>query len=154
MGAPPDAVTAADAGDSDTTFATGMLAGLGLRELRSESSACPVKPKVTADRHGADRRHGAGAADMLNGQLGDIDKLIMLSKLQAQQGHLPVLLECLALLPVRRLPDHCPAHSPLSPPAPMFALAAAQPQWDQPLWRRLPARPSPAVASSRCFSNK
>ena len=71
----------AGAGDSDTTFATGMLRRP--RPPRTQPSPRPLRKGQSRSRPAWRPIAGMmpGAADMLNGQLGDIDKLIMLSKL-------------------------------------------------------------------------
>lgn len=66
------------------TFATGMLAGLGLREM---SQLLGLSKKGKAQQPGGGME--LPAADQLAGQLGDIDKLIILSRLMGQSGAAP-----------------------------------------------------------------
>ena len=136
MAAPPMPAPPAGGGDSDTTFATGMLAGLGLRELSQVLGLSRKGQKNQQAGMAPMAGMMPGAADMLNGQLGDIDKLIMLSKLQAQQGPPagPAGMPGAASGPPP--PGPMPGPSPLSSPAPMSALAAAGP----------PAGPAPMAA--------
>ena len=127
MGAPPMPSPPAGAGDSDTTFATGMLAGLGLRELSQVLGLSRKGQKSQQAGMAPIAGMMPGAADMLNGQLGDIDKLIMLSKLQAQQGPPAGPAGMPGAAPGPPPPGPLPGPSPLNSPAPMSALAAAQP---------------------------
>ena len=127
MGAPPMPSPPTGAGDSDTTFATGMLAGLGLRELSQVLGLSRKGQKSQQTGMAPIAGMVPGAADMLNGQLGDIDKLIMLSKLQAQQGPPAGPAGMPGAAPGPPPPGPMPGPSPLNSPAPMSALAAAQP---------------------------
>ena len=63
-------------GDDQSTFATGMLAGLGLRELSQVmglSRRRQQKPQQQAM---------PSAATMLEGNMGDVDRMLLMSKLQ------------------------------------------------------------------------
>jgi hypothetical protein len=118
--------------DNDTTFATGMLAGLGLRELSQVLGLSRRGQKQQQAGMGMLTGQAPGAPDMLAGNLGEIDKLIMLSKLMAQggmpgAGPAPAGPGGMPGAPAPGAPGPVPGPSPLSSPAPASALAAAQP---------------------------
>lgn len=129
MPAPP---AAGDMSGNDTTFATGMLAGLGLRELSQVLGLSRRGQKQQQSGMGLLTGQAPGAPDMLGGQLGEIDKLIMLSKLMASggmpgAGPAPAGPGGMPGAPAPGAPGPVPGPLPLSSPAPASALAAAQP---------------------------
>lgn len=102
---------------SEQSFASGLLAGAGLREIsqvlglsrkRQEKSAGGAMP---------------GAGPMLQGNLGDIDKILLLSRLQAAMGGGP---PAPGLGPGPGMPGPLgpgPMAPPMMPPGPLGPMA-------------------------------
>ena len=66
---------------SEAAFASGMLAGAGLREISQTLG-------LSRKRGGAGKTNGAmpAAATMMGGNLGEVDKLMLLARLQSMAG--------------------------------------------------------------------
>lgn len=65
-------------GEDQNSFVTGMLAGLGMRELSQVLGLSRKRQEKSTAM--------PSAGEMLSGNMGDLDRIMLLSKLQAAQG--------------------------------------------------------------------
>lgn len=93
---------ATQGGDSEASFASGLLAGAGLREIRQVLGI--------GRKDGAKSQAEPPAAQLLQGQMGDVDKLLLLARMgtAGQQAN---------ALPGPGMPPGMPPMGP--PPGPM-----------------------------------
>lgn len=106
---------------SEAAFASGMLAGAGLREISQTLG-------LSRKRGGAGSKPGGGAmpsaATMAQGNLGDLDKVMLLSRLQAMAGGGGPMagppMDPMAAMPgAGAMPPPMPGAGPMGPAGPL-----------------------------------
>lgn len=95
-------------GDSEGSFAAGLLAGAGLREISQTLG-------LSRRREGAKSQAEPPAAQLLQGQMGDVDKLLLLARM-GNAGQQANAIPGPGMPPMGPPPGMMPPGPPMGPP--------------------------------------